>query len=460
MRAAIRPISVSCPVATTIARPRPHVTPVPANTIEDRSAITVSCATDAHAFVDRKRLAGQRGLVELEPLVCRDASVGGDPVPLAQHEQVTGDDLFGGDLPLVSLPNHRRRRLDRFAQCEHGAFGTRLLHETEHRVEDDDRGDDESLELLSDQERDRGRRQQQRNERIGHLPGRYRRIRGPVRHRQPIDSDFTESDDEPQALSGRAGDRLRRHGRGRRARSRATPRLLAADDASARAARCAGRSRCSFSGSARSCMGPTCSSIRRSPPADRGFRGCGGSPGASTMRTTTNWGPKEVTMKTILVGYDETEPAKRALARAAELAAAFEAKVIVTSVAQVLAGAAAARGVGPIDPVDTPELHREELRHAAAFLEERGIQAEYTVALGDPAKVILDLAESPQRGSDRRRHARGRPARAVARPECQRCCGAQGALRCPCRPLRHGAERQRAARRAALSPRNRAYRAG
>ena len=98
-------------------------------------------------------------------------------------------------------------------------------------------------------------------------------------------------------------------------------------------------------------------------------------------------------MKTILVGYDETEPAKRALARAAEFAAAFDAKVIVTSVAQVLVGAAAARGIGPIDPVDTPALHREELRHAAEFLGERGIQAEYTVALGDPAKVILDLAE-------------------------------------------------------------------
>ncbi len=99
-------------------------------------------------------------------------------------------------------------------------------------------------------------------------------------------------------------------------------------------------------------------------------------------------------MKTILVGYDETAPAKRALARAAELAAAFDAEVIVTSVAQALVGAAAARGVGPIDPVDTPALHREELRHAAEFLGERGVRAEYTVALGDPAKVIVELAES------------------------------------------------------------------
>jgi nucleotide-binding universal stress UspA family protein len=103
-------------------------------------------------------------------------------------------------------------------------------------------------------------------------------------------------------------------------------------------------------------------------------------------------------MKTIVVGYDETEAAKRALARAAELATAFDAKVIVTSVAQVLVGAAAARGIGPLDPVDPPELHREELKHAAAFLGERDIDAEYSVALGDPATEILKLAES--RGAD------------------------------------------------------------
>ena len=71
--------------------------------------------------------------------------------------------------------------------------------------------------------------------------------------------------------------------------------------------------------------------------------------------------------------------------------------MIVTSVAQVLVGAAA-RGIGLLDPVDPPELHREELKHAAAFLGERDIDAEYSVALGDPATEILKLAES--RGAD------------------------------------------------------------
>jgi len=96
-------------------------------------------------------------------------------------------------------------------------------------------------------------------------------------------------------------------------------------------------------------------------------------------------------MKTIVLGYDDSESAKRALTRVTELADAFDAYVIAVSAATPLAPAA--HGIGPIDPADPPERHREELRHAKAVLDELAIPAEYEVGLGDPADVILAAAE-------------------------------------------------------------------
>ena len=95
-------------------------------------------------------------------------------------------------------------------------------------------------------------------------------------------------------------------------------------------------------------------------------------------------------MKSIVLGYDDTETAKRALDRTAELAQAFGARVTVVSVAPVLVGAA--HGIGPIDPVEPPELHREQLSIAQAELGRRGIDAASQLALGDPADTILDVA--------------------------------------------------------------------
>jgi nucleotide-binding universal stress UspA family protein len=101
-------------------------------------------------------------------------------------------------------------------------------------------------------------------------------------------------------------------------------------------------------------------------------------------------------MKTILIGYDEGEASKRALERGAELAKAFDSKLIVTSVAPVTTNIG--RSAGPIDSTDPPEHHIEELKHAQTYLEGQGIQADYAPAIGHPAETIAQVAQ--ERGAD------------------------------------------------------------
>lgn len=96
-------------------------------------------------------------------------------------------------------------------------------------------------------------------------------------------------------------------------------------------------------------------------------------------------------MKTIVLGYDGTEPAKRALERTAELAKAFDATVLVTSVAPVLIGTGG-HGMGVLDPADPAEAHEEELKDAANFLGKQHVRAECSLGIGDPAKAIVELA--------------------------------------------------------------------
>ncbi|TMK33933.1 MAG: universal stress protein [Actinobacteria bacterium] len=96
-------------------------------------------------------------------------------------------------------------------------------------------------------------------------------------------------------------------------------------------------------------------------------------------------------LKKIVVGFDDTEPARRALERAADLAEAFGAKLVVTSVAPLLVGVG--RTAGPLDPADSPTEHREQLKDARALLEGRGVEADYVPAAGEPADTIVELAD-------------------------------------------------------------------
>jgi nucleotide-binding universal stress UspA family protein len=101
-------------------------------------------------------------------------------------------------------------------------------------------------------------------------------------------------------------------------------------------------------------------------------------------------------MKKIVIGYDESDAAKRALERGAELAKAFQSEVIVASIAPVTTNIG--RSAGPIDSADPPEAHVEELKHARAYLDQQGIAADYAAGVGHPAETIAQLVND--RGAD------------------------------------------------------------
>jgi nucleotide-binding universal stress UspA family protein len=96
-------------------------------------------------------------------------------------------------------------------------------------------------------------------------------------------------------------------------------------------------------------------------------------------------------MKKIVVAYDESDAAKRALERAAQIAKAFDSELIVTSIAPVMVSIG--RSAGPVDPTDPPSEHVEELKHAESYLEGEGLHAELVPGLGEPAKTIAELAK-------------------------------------------------------------------
>jgi nucleotide-binding universal stress UspA family protein len=96
-------------------------------------------------------------------------------------------------------------------------------------------------------------------------------------------------------------------------------------------------------------------------------------------------------MKTIVVGYDESEASKRALERAAQLAKAFESTLVITSVAPVII-TPTARSIG-IDPGETFAEHLAELSAARAYVDSQGLHAEYVEASGHPGESILAAAQ-------------------------------------------------------------------
>jgi nucleotide-binding universal stress UspA family protein len=112
-------------------------------------------------------------------------------------------------------------------------------------------------------------------------------------------------------------------------------------------------------------------------------------------------------MKRIVVGYDGSEQAHRALDRAAELAQTFGAELIVVSVETpadpLPIGEAVAMPMAPLAvPAVDPELEHERWAQIGAearrTLEQRGLRPEILSPVGDAADEIVHVAE--ERGAD------------------------------------------------------------
>lgn len=111
--------------------------------------------------------------------------------------------------------------------------------------------------------------------------------------------------------------------------------------------------------------------------------------------------PAVAPLETIVVGFDDSEPARRALFRAADLAEAFDAALVVTSVQRL------PESSEPVDRAEflqialggeeTGELATEaglpELEAAEALLEGRRVRPTLVPGAGDAADAIVDVAE-------------------------------------------------------------------
>ena len=112
---------------------------------------------------------------------------------------------------------------------------------------------------------------------------------------------------------------------------------------------------------------------------------------------------RDLPLKTVVVGYDGTHPAERALARAAQLAETFGSRVIVADVAapEPLQAMPGAFGLMPYYGLSEPgpgvrpdeQLWQQHRGRIESFLAETSIPYEFAGVVGQPADEIVDVAE-------------------------------------------------------------------
>jgi nucleotide-binding universal stress UspA family protein len=102
---------------------------------------------------------------------------------------------------------------------------------------------------------------------------------------------------------------------------------------------------------------------------------------------------------TIVVGYDDKDPAKRALERAIEEAKERQADLVVVAVAEMPLNPEGPQSFGTLDdsparmiPLVVPPELEPVLRHARERVSAAGLTADFTWAAGEPANAIVGAA--------------------------------------------------------------------
>ena len=103
--------------------------------------------------------------------------------------------------------------------------------------------------------------------------------------------------------------------------------------------------------------------------------------------------------ETIIVGYDDKEPARRALDRAIDEAKSRNGRLVVIAVEELPLNPADPRNFGTLDDgsaelgiAESPELE-QALTDARDIVAPTQIEADYVWAAGDPGRQIVDLAK-------------------------------------------------------------------
>ena len=106
------------------------------------------------------------------------------------------------------------------------------------------------------------------------------------------------------------------------------------------------------------------------------------------------------TMKTIVVGFDGSDSAERALSRAAEFAEALGARLVVATVAVPTVPSPGVEAALPTAPghfaagiVDELELGERNLDRARVLLSGTPVEADFVSEAGSPADRIVAVAE-------------------------------------------------------------------